>query len=168
MADYKPTNGVAIPPERVAAARALYEANPEKRLSDIAEETGISLITIKRYSASQGWRKAPFTDFDKLTERYKENLPENPTPVDHEAAAELIVKEQALEERQRVLERHREELNLPRKLAYQAVQTNNFETAKLAKISSETLRNVQDMERKAWGIDKSGGENNITVVIERG
>ncbi|EAM1616286.1 hypothetical protein EU642_21865 [Salmonella enterica] len=168
MKDYKPTSGLAIPPERMAAARALYEAHPTKRLRDVAEETGISLVTIKRYSSAQGWRKGGPTDFDKLTKKYVENLPANPTEVDHDAAAELIMKEHAMEERQRVLERHRKELDLPRKLAYQAVQTNNFDTAKLAKISSETLRNVQDMERRAWGIDKGGNENNITVVIERG
>ncbi|EJG5415736.1 hypothetical protein NAD41_002375 [Salmonella enterica] len=187
MSDWKPTTGVAIPPERIAAARALYEANPNKTLNDIANETNISIQTLKRYSSADGWKKTRVkdfdqlaqntppantdpnvSDFDRLTEEYKKKLPANPTPVVQEAVADQLVLEQAVKERQRVLERHREELNLPRKLAYQAVQTNNFDTAKLAKISSETLRNVQDMERKAWGIDHGQAENNITVVIERG
>jgi hypothetical protein len=168
MAEFTPMKGVAIPREVVAAARALYEANPNKTLRDIAEETGISLVSIKRYSASEGWTKARLPDFERLTENYKDRLPVEPTEADHFKAMEAIAMEQAIVERKRVLERHREETNLPRKLAYQAVQSNNFETAKLAKISSETLRNVQDMERKAWGIDKGQSENNITVVIERG
>ncbi|EDY2030000.1 hypothetical protein GTB64_004442 [Salmonella enterica] len=168
MSEWKPTIGVPVPPERIAAARAMYEADPNLTLTMVSKVTGISLTSIKRYSSAEGWSKTRIRDFNALTEQYKEKLPENPTPVDREAVTDALIIEQAIKERQRVLERHREELNLPRKLAYQAVQTNNFETAKLAKISSETLRNVQDMERKAWGIDHGSAENNITVVIERG
>ncbi|ECN9265177.1 hypothetical protein ACLMYS_003833 [Salmonella enterica] len=166
--DWKPVPGMQIPPERIAAARAMYEADPRKTLRDIAEETGMSLMTMKRYSASQGWRKAPVTDFGKLAVSYEKQLPANPTEADHAKAAEAIANEQVIVERKRVLERHRKEVDLSRKLAYEAVQKNDFETAKLAKITSETLRNLQDLERKAWGIDHGGSENNITVVIERG
>ncbi|ECO7324778.1 hypothetical protein FXO80_19870 [Salmonella enterica] len=166
--DWKPVAGMQIPPERIAAARAMYEADPKKTLRDIAAETGMSLMTMKRYSASQGWRKAHVTDFNRLAADYEKQLPANPTPEDHERAAEVIANEQVVIERKRVLERHRKEVDLSRKLAYEAVQKNNFDTAKLAKITSETLRNLQDLERKAWGIDAGGTENNITVVIERG
>ncbi|EFO7976651.1 hypothetical protein HO291_003507 [Salmonella enterica] len=168
MSDFQPRAGVAIPPERIAAARALYESHPKKPMREIAEETGISLITLKRYSAAEGWAKARMNDFDRLALEYDQKLPVNPTPEQRVAAADALVMEQVIEERKRVLERHRKEIDLPRKLAYQAVQSNNFETAKLAKISSETLRNLQDMERKAWGIDRQETGNNITVVIERG
>lgn len=162
------TPGVQITPERIAAARALYEAHPKKPLREIAEETGISLPSVKRYCSAEGWRKLRMSDVERLQESYAEKLPANPTQEDRKAAADAVVVEQALTERKRLLDRHKKEWDYPRKLAYQAIQSNNFDTAKLAKISSETLRNIQDMERKAWGIDKNEIENNITVVIERG
>ena len=166
----KPTGtaGVQIAPERIAAARALYEAHPKKPLREIAEETGISLPTLKRYCSAEKWRKARMSDVERLQESYKEKLPAEPSQEDRKAAADAIVAEQVINERKRLLDRHKQEWDYPRKLAYQAIQSNNFDTAKLAKISSETLRNIQDMERKAWGIDKTETENNITVVIERG
>ncbi|EAO1133600.1 hypothetical protein EX011_21790 [Salmonella enterica] len=170
-ANKKPTSGQAgiqIPPEKIAAARALYEAHPKKVLRDIAEETGISLPTLKRYCSAEKWRKARMSDVDRLQESYKEKLPEDPTAEDRQAAKDAVVAEQVVEERKRLLEKHKKELEYPRKLAYQAIQNNSFDTAKLAKITSETLRNVQEQERKAWGIDKTETANNITVVIERG
>lgn len=168
MSEFVPKQGEAIPPERIAAARALYEAHPKKTLADIAEETGISLPTIKRYSSREGWNKSRVSDVERLQESYKAKLPVDPTADDRQAAQDAVVAEMAITERKRLLDRHRKEWELPRRLAYQAVQTNNFDTAKLAKISSETLRNIQDMERKAWGIDKNEGEPSVTVVIERG
>ena len=162
----KKHDGQPLAPEKIAAARAIYEANPKMTLQQCAEETGIAFGSIKRYSRNQDWQKK--TDFERLQESYKEQLPANPTDADRRAVADAISVEHALTERKRLLDRHRKEWELPRRLAYQAVQNNNFETAKLAKISSETLRNIQDMERKAWGIDKNEPENNITVVIERG
>lgn len=162
----KKHDGQPLPPEKIAAARAIYEANPKITLQQVAEETGISFGSIKRYSRNEDWQKK--TDFERLQEEYKEQLPANPTEADRRAVSDAISVEHALTERKRLLDRHRKEWELPRRLAYQAVQNNNFDTAKLAKISSETLRNIQDMERKAWGIDKNEPENNITVVIERG
>ncbi|EMD0638823.1 hypothetical protein VPZ60_004239 [Salmonella enterica] len=167
----KPTSGtpgVQITPERIAAARALYEAHPKKPLREIAEETGISLPTLKRYCSAGKWRKARMSDVERLQESYKEKLPPNPTQEERQAVSDAVVAEQVINERKRLLDRHKKEWDYPRKLAYQAIQSKNFDTAKLAKISSETLRNIQDMERKAWGIDKNETENNITVVIERG
>ncbi|EPT1451894.1 hypothetical protein ACVOZ6_003482 [Escherichia coli] len=162
----KKHDGQPLPPEKIAAARAIYEADPKKTLLQVSEETGISFGSIKRYSRNEDWQKK--TDFDRLQEEYKRQLPENPTEADRRAIADSLTVDHALTERKRLLERHRKEWELPRRLAYQAVQNNNFDTAKLAKISSETLRNIQDMERKAWGIDVKEPENNITVVIERG
>ncbi|MCW3480030.1 hypothetical protein OL229_10765 [Neisseriaceae bacterium JH1-16] len=65
-----------------------------------------------------------------------------------------------------LLKRHRGEWGAVRALAYEAIQKRDFETAKLAKISSEILRNVQDGERKAYGLD-TPGEGGRTIVIDR-
>lgn len=165
---FVPQVGVQIPPERIAAARALYESHPKKLLREVAEETGISLPTIKRYCANEKWAKCRLSDADRLAENYKEILPVDPTQEQRQAVQDLIVAEQVGVERRRLLEKHKKELEYPRTLAYQAIQTKNFDTAKLAKITSETLKNIHELERKAWGIEKGETENNITVVIERG
>ena len=165
---FVPQAGVQIPPERIAAARALYEAHPKKILREIAEETGISLPTLKRYSSAEKWAKARMSDVDRLQENYRELIPADPSKEERQAVQDLIVAEQVITERKRLMDRHKKELEYPRNLAYQAIQTKNFDTAKLAKITSETLRNIQELERKAWGIEKNETENNITVVIERG
>ena len=43
----------------------------------------------------------------------------------------------------------------------------NFEKAKLAKITAETLMLIQNGERRAWGMDKAGkpGDDEGTIVV---
>ena len=51
---------------------------------------------------------------------------------------------------------------------YKALKSGDNEQAKLAKLAGETLKLVQEGERKAWGLD--GGENEpgqVRIVIER-
>ena len=67
-----------------------------------------------------------------------------------------------------MLERHRKEVDAPRKLVYQAIQSGDLEKAKLAKTVAETLRIAQELERKAWGLDageNAGGDK--VIVIDR-
>jgi hypothetical protein len=71
-------------------------------------------------------------------------LPGEPLPLSKHAA---------IEQRAAVLDRHRRELNLPRQRIYAALNESDFNKAKLAKISAETLSIVQASERKAWGLD---------------
>ena len=71
------------------------------------------------------------------------------------------------DQRAQVLDRHRREWAAPRKLSYEAVQSRDFEKAKLAKITAETLQIIQANERKAWGIEQGDGDSNV-FVIERG
>lgn len=75
-----------------------------------------------------------------------------------------------------ILKRHREEITGPRSLAYEAMRGKNkfgqpmsederMFLSRLAKISMETLKGIQEMERKAWGFDTATpGE---AVIIER-
>jgi len=69
-----------------------------------------------------------------------------------------------------VLDRHRKEWSAPRKIAYEAVQKGDFERAKLAKITAETLKLIQDGECRAYGITQEarGGDARTVVVVERG
>ena len=75
-----------------------------------------------------------------------------------------------------VVERHRREWDEHREISDAAINQKNFELAKLAKITSETIKIRQDGERKAWGIEAtpdpaivppSGGEAGRTVKVER-
>lgn len=83
------------------------------------------------------------------------------------AERSAVVEDAAVRLRASLLERHRSEWNMARKIAYEAVQARDFDKAKLAKITTETLRNIQDGERKAWGLD-AGEVGDKVVVIERG
>jgi hypothetical protein len=78
-----------------------------------------------------------------------------------------VVADTSVALRAKVIERHRREVDGVRNILYTAIRTNDFEKAKLAKITSETVRNIQDVERKAWGFDKEGDGEAKTVIIER-
>ena len=77
----------------------------------------------------------------------------------------------AVDMRARILERHRKEVDGVRNILYSAIRENNFEKAKLGKITSETVKIIQDIERKAWSLDSEGDSAStdgvVKVVIER-
>lgn len=155
--------------EILAAARAMYEADPKMSLAMCASKTGIPHGTLKNHSRREKWKKAavePAKVVKALAQEMRDKAGPNPTPEQQEAARQETSEELAIRLRTTLLKKHQEELDYPRRLAYQAVAQNNFETAKLAKITSETLRNVQELERKAWGIDRAE-DNNVTVLIDR-
>lgn len=89
----------------------------------------------------------------------------------HQAERSAISEDAAVGLRAALLERHRSEWQMARQLAYEAVKGRDFDKAKLAKITTETIRNIQDGERKAWGLDitepAAPGSTNTVVVIER-
>lgn len=73
------------------------------------------------------------------------------------------------EKRASVTVRHREEWSEHRKLtqsAITAINGRNFELAKLAKIISETLKNSQDGERRAWGLDAKTPNVSANAVVQ--
>jgi hypothetical protein len=78
-------------------------------------------------------------------------------PTDDELGASERVEKDAVQLRTELLDRHREEWKLARKLLYraarEALKAKGFETAKFAKITAEALSIVQAGERKAWGLD---------------
>lgn len=183
MAANKPervAHGNAIPEERYAAARVLYESTPGMTMKAVAEETGIGKSTLERRANEEGWKKnyaakalPPMTDAaHAIADRYNGKLEEYGPEITDQQRQDVVadtVVEVALDLRGQLLERHRKEWAAPRKLAYEAMQRRDFELAKLAKISSETLKIVQDGERKAWGIDRGEGDDKkMTLVIERG
>ena len=67
--------------------------------------------------------------------------------------------EAAADRKASVIQGHRDAWPDIKALNRRAIAENDFDLAKLAKISAETERLIQDGERKAWGIaDKVEGE----------
>lgn len=164
-------------PEEKAAARALYEMTPKMSLPMVADQVGIPVETIKSWACGErgnGGRWAKIAEgvteqAHLLANKHKTTLAElgpSLSMQDTEAAEKQTSGLAAVEARASIIGRHRTEWNAPRQLAYEAVKTRDINKAKLAKMTAETLKLVQEGERKAWGLDV-GGDNKITVTVER-
>lgn len=160
--------------ELKAAARALWEGDQNINMADVAKEVGVTVRAMRRWSQEENWSKRQADMSERAhaaADTYKGKLselgPEITTDQQKQAEADAA-EETAVQLRAQVLERHRKEWNVPRALVNEAVKARSFDKAKLAKITSETLKIVQDGERKAWGIDSGpDGQTKVQVVIER-
>lgn len=94
-----------------------------------------------------------------------------PVPDARNATPEMLaqaVEDVAVDARAHILARHRNEWPAARNQIYKSLKSSDNEGAKLAKLVSETLKLIQDGERKAWGLD--AGETlpgQVKIVIER-
>lgn len=169
-----------IPEERYAAARILYEAVPGMSYVRLSEQIGISVRALEERSRKEGWRKSPLlpekdmTDAaqqvaDKYTGKLEEYGDEIGADQKRSAMAEVVA-EVGVDMRAQLLDRHRREWGAVRKLVYETVKSKTYgDHAKLAKISAETLKLIQEGERKAWGIkDVEDEGKGVTIVVERG
>lgn len=173
-----------MPGDRYAAARALYEGTPGMTLRALAEKTGIGKSTLERRANAEGWKKnyaaTKLGDMtaeaqvaaDKFNRKIEEYGPEATAEQKQQVVAE-VVHEVAVDARGEMLDRHRREWAAPRAMSAEAVRMRDsdpvkaFDRAKLAKITAETLKIVQDGERKAWGLDVGELPPGQVVVIER-
>ena len=168
---------------RLQAARILYEGTRGMSLADLSVQTDIPLRLLKQRSRDEGWRKrleiangGQTADAAAMSEAFKTAPPPEPTTdqavvvetANHVGAPMPSVIDE-------VLERHRREWAAPRGLSAEAMRLRDsepgkaFERAKMAKITAETLKLVQDGERKAYGIDAGHDlPPGSVVVIERG
>lgn len=177
----KPPRKAKYSDDMIAAARALWEGDPRISKAAVAEEMGIPYAMVDKWSKGGADGKG-----EKWCKRVAENMSERAqaaadtyngklselgpeiTTEQRQQAEDEAVDETAVQLRAKVLERHRKEWNVPRSLVSEAVKARDFNKAKLAKITSETLKIIQDGERKAWGIDSGpDGQTKVQVVIER-
>lgn len=184
-----------VTPERWAFARSLWEAEPLKSFADIGASLGVSKQAVAKKAKVEGWQKrisiAQVTDrayseadrnqsaggVDKPAlssgsdgEVVAPGIPANqPGRTEPLSQAEMaaLAETDAVAARAEVLRRHRQEINGPRKLIYEALRSNDEPKAKLAKIAAETLKITQEAERKSWGFDRDE-KVAPTIVIERG
>lgn len=184
VAENKPERSrpdLAIPEKRWVAARALYEGTPGMTMAKLAEKTGLGKSSLERKANEQGWKKnfvmGQMTEeaqkaADMFAQKVDEFGPEI-TAEEKQKIATEVVHQVAVDVRAEVLDRHRREWAIPRKLSQEAVLLRDlkpgeaFDRAKMAKITAETLKILQDGERKAWGLDVGELPPGDVLVIER-
>lgn len=158
-----------------AAARLMYESTPA-RLIDVAEEFKVTGRTIANWSAADASAGSPWQKLNspQITERANAVADQISSAVanvagedERQAITAQLREDAAVSQRAQLLDRHRQELNGPRKLLYEAMTKRDAELVKLAKGAAETLRILQESERRAWGLDPAAVDKPSVVVIER-
>lgn len=125
--------------------RAEYEAGASQ--SDLAKRYGVSRKAIQKHIAAEGWTQDISGTLDRLTEAKVAGVVAGCDPKKKAAALD-----RAADARAAVIMRHKEEWEQHQQLIRKAVENSDFDTAKLAKITAETIKIRQEGERRAWGI----------------
>lgn len=150
----RPTNLAEL--AKRAHARADEMAATE---ADAETEKGAEGDKVTTSSPSEGAEDVAVT-LDKKT-----SVDRRPMPKPRPKSDPAVVQENAVRLRAEINDRHRKEWNAARQLSYEAIKNKDFERAKLAKITSETIRIIQDGERKAWGLDAADAPATPPVVV---
>jgi len=131
-----------------AQIRAEYEIGASQ--SDLARRHGCSRKAVQNRIAAEGWTQDVRPALDRLTAERVAGVVAGCDPVKkaHALAAEA-------DRRCAVVERHKAEWDEHQTLINRAIQARDFDLAKLAKITAETILIRQGGERKAWGLDSS-------------
>lgn len=137
--------------------RAEYEAGSNQ--SELSRRHGVSRTAIQKRIDKEGWSQ----DVEPVIQRkVAEKVAGVVAGCNPQKKAEAIDAEAS--RRADVVQRHRDEWEEHKRLVDTAIGTNDFEAAKLAKITAETLKIRQEAERKAWAIDAQVAPvTNITV-----
>ncbi len=157
-----------------AACRLMYETTP-LTIDEVAKEVGLSSRTVKRYStADGGWRKLAVPGLskraheaaDKVAEAV-ENLPADATIERKHEALAATAESVAIDERAKLLAKHRKEWIIVDALVVAAVRSRDLNDAKVADTLCRTIGNKQKGERISWGLETTESDQKVTVVIER-
>lgn len=157
-----------------AACRLMYETTP-LTLGGVAKEVGLSARTVKRYStADGGWRKMVSPGLSRraheAADKVKgvvEELPADATPERKAEALAATAESVAIDERAKLLAKHRKEWSIVDALVVAAVRSRDLNDAKVADTLCRTIGNKQKGERISWGLEATESDQKVTVVIER-
>ena len=139
--------------------RAEYEAGASQ--SELAKRHGVSRKAIQKHITAEGWAQDISGTLDRLTEAKVAGVVAGCDPKKKAAALD-----RAADAKAAVIMRHKEEWEQHQQLIRAAVENGDFDAAKLAKITAETIKIRQEGERKAWGItDKGETELSGGIVI---
>lgn len=125
--------------------RAEYEVGATQ--SELARTYVCSRTAIQKHVIAEGWMQDISASVNRLTEAKVAGVVAGCNP---EKKAEALDKAAAA--KAAVIARHKQEWADHQKWIDSALAEGNFDAAKLAKITAETIRIRQDGERRAWGI----------------
>ena len=137
--------------------RAEYEAGSS--MGELSRRHGVDKAAISRRAKKEGW----LTDLSEVVNRRAEAKVNGiVNTVDPKKRADAV--DRAADAKAAVIFRHKEEWERHQQIINDALTNNDFELAKLAKITAETLKIRQEGERKAWGIKDSTEETRAAAV----
>lgn len=133
--------------------RVEYELGASLR--ELARAHGVSKSAVSKRARSEGWIRDTTGTVRRLAVAKSAGLADAvDTGVDtvHPKKRAAAV-ERAADALAAVIQRHKDEWERHWQILDAALAASDFEAAKLAKITAETLRLRQDGERRAWGLD---------------
>ncbi len=117
----------------------------------------MSRKAIQKHIASEGWIQGDINAaVNRITEAKIAGVVAGCDP-----QKKALALEKAASAKADVIQRHKAEWDRHQKIIDEAVENNDFEQAKLAKITAETIKIRQEAERRAWGIDKNEAEGAV-------
>lgn len=125
--------------------RAEYEAGAT--MGELSRKHGVSKPTISVRARKEGWTRDVSGAIDRLATAKANGVTNTVSPQKKAAAVDA-----AAERKAAVIREQREAWDGFKAEVKTALAENNFERLKCLKIASESLRNAQECERKAWGI----------------
>ena len=125
--------------------RAEYEVGAS--MGELSRLHGVSKAAISKRARSEGWMQDLSGAVNRLTAAKVNGIIDTVNPVKKAAALD-----RAAEQKAAVIRRHKEEWDRHKAIMDEALANGDFNAAKLAKITAETINIRQAGERKAWGI----------------
>ena len=125
--------------------RAEYETG--STMGALSRLHGVSKAAISKRARLEGWLQDLSGAVNRLTTAKVNGIVDAVNPAKKAAALN-----RAAEQKAAVIRRHKEEWDRHKVIMDEALANNDFNAAKLAKITAETINIRQAGERKAWGI----------------
>lgn len=125
--------------------RAEYEAGASQ--SDLSRRHKVSRGAIQKHIMAEGWAQDVTGTVNRMAEAKVAGVVAGCHP---KKKAEALSR--AADAKAAVMVRHKEEWERHQALIDEALAAGDFDKAKLAKITAETLKIRQEGERRAWGI----------------
>ena len=125
--------------------RAEYEAGTSQ--ADLSRRHGVSRKAIQKHITAEGWTQGSSGTVNRMAEDKVAGIVAGCDP---KKKAEAL--NRAADAVAAVMIRHKAEWERHQALIDEALEAGDFDKAKLAKITAETLKIRQEGERRAWGI----------------
>lgn len=130
-------------------------------MGEVARRHGLSVAAVSKKAKKESWIQDVSATVNRIVEAKVNGVVNTVDPV---KKAEAI--NAAADAKLKILEIHKSQWEKHRRHVEMAVEAADFEAAKLAKITAETLKIVQDGERQAWGIRKDDVPTNTADPVK--